>query len=180
MAQNTREVQIPRVVSTPPGPNHEPILPDGTITTHADIDPKHIVWIHGNQQSRIGVISEFSVAYVPNYGEAPLIPGRFHWVDRRLAENPQFQVNLSDALDAAFEREAEQSPLEYDPAPPYLYPDDSDEDFEEIQAHEEHQRSQIMQAALDDLSPTLFDDLLQETEDVAAVGVIAQTREESL
>lgn len=180
MVQNTREVLLPRIVSTSPGPNHEPILPDGTITTHAPIEPKHLVWVHGNQQSRIGVISEWSVAFVPEYGEVPLIPGRFHWVDRELSERPQFQALLSDALDAAFEQEADQSPPEYDPVPRYLDTKRYDETFEEIQLHDEQQRSLIMQAALDDLSPTLFDDLLQETEDVVSIGVVAQMREEVL
>ncbi|MEM7133211.1 MAG: hypothetical protein AAF702_43325 [Chloroflexota bacterium] len=174
MQNQTREVEIPRIISTEPSPCYEPILPDGTITLPSPIDPKHLVWIHGNHQSRIGVISEWEVAFVPEYGEVPLKPGQFHWMNRRLAESPQFQATLSDALDAVFEEEADQSPPEYEPAPPYLYRNrqDPDEDFEEIQDMEKHQQGFLLQAGFDTLSSTLVDDLLQETDDVAVAAIV--------
>lgn len=107
----------PRGTGSEPGPTYEPILPDGAITAKAEIEAKHIVWIQGNTQSRIGVIVEYGKAFVPEYGIVPL--KRFRWVNRKLAESPQLQELLNDAFDQAFEAEEGSEPVEYDPAPPY-------------------------------------------------------------
>ena len=125
---------------TEPGPTHEPILPDGTITCRAKIDPKYIVWIHGNRQSRIGVVVAYGQAFVPEYGIVPL--KRFRWVDRKLAQSLQLQQLLNDAFDLAFISEEGNAPVVYEPAPAYPTEErfDSwaiDESLEEVADNEE-------------------------------------------
>ena len=107
----------PRTIGTEPGPTYEPILPDGVLTTNEKIDPKRIVWIHGNTQSRIGVIVEYGKAFVPEYGVIPL--KNFRWVKRSLATAKQFQQLLAAEFDREFEAEARVTPVEYAPEPPY-------------------------------------------------------------
>lgn len=107
----------PYTAGTGPGPTFEPILPDGVITAKAEIDPKYIVWIHGNTQSRIGVIVEYGKAFVPEYGIVPL--KRFRWVNRKLAQSPELQRLLNDAFDQVFIAEEGNEPVEYEPAPVY-------------------------------------------------------------
>ena len=101
MVENSEEVKLPAIRGSAPGPCHEPILPDGMLTTRAEIDPKHIVWITGRTQSRIGVICAYGQAFVPEYGVLPL--KNFRWANRKLARSPGMQQLLNDALDEAFE-----------------------------------------------------------------------------
>ena len=107
----------PYTAGTGPGPTFEPILPDGVITSKAEIASKYIVWIHGNTQSRIGVIVEYGKAFVPEYGIVPL--KRFRWVNRKLAQSPELQRLLNDAFDQVFIAEEGNEPVEYEPAPAY-------------------------------------------------------------
>jgi len=102
---------------TEPGPTYEPILPDGTITCRAKIEAKYIVWIHGNRQSRIGVVVAYGQAFVPEYGIVPM--KRFRWVNRKLAQSLGLQQLLNDAFDQAFMAEEGRKPVEYEPAPAY-------------------------------------------------------------
>ena len=125
---------------TEPGPTYEPILPDGTITCRAEIDPKYIVWIHGNRQSRIGVVVAYGQAFVPEYGIVPM--KRFRWVDRKLAQSLELQQLLNDAFNLAFMAEEGHEPVEYEPAPAYATEErfDSwviDESLEEVADNEE-------------------------------------------
>ena len=95
---------MPQTRANEPGPCHEPILPDGVLSTPAEIQPKHLVWITGRTQSRIGVICGYGQAFVPEYGIVPL--KNFRWLDRKLVQ-PPLQRLLNDAMDEAFDVEAE-------------------------------------------------------------------------
>ena len=140
LADNTDLSEPMQTRWTEPGPTYEPILPDGAITCRAKIDPKYIVWIHGNRQSRIGVVIAYGQAFVPEYGIVPM--KRFRWVNRKLAESPALQKLLNDAFDQVFEAEEGSESLEYEPFPPYATEErfDSwaiDESLEEVADNEE-------------------------------------------
>ena len=115
LVENSQEVKLPQIRGAEPGPCHEPILSDGVLATRSEIDPKHIVWITGRTQSRIGMICAYGQAFVPEYGVLPL--KNFRWVNRKLARSPTLQRFLNDALDAAFEAEAHAAPPEYEAEP---------------------------------------------------------------
>lgn len=108
---------LPVIATAAPAPCYEPILPDGVLSTRAEIDANHLVWVQGNTSSRIGVIVGYNEVLVPGYGVLPL--KQFHWARAKLAASPLLQEHLNDALDALFEQEAAETPVEYDPAPPY-------------------------------------------------------------
>jgi hypothetical protein len=100
-------------------PLHEPILPEGLVSTREGIDAKHIVWVTGNTQSRLGVIVGFGEVFVPGFGVFELKKFKsFKWVKPRLARSPLLQNYLNDELDKLFEKDCQYAPLEYDPAPP--------------------------------------------------------------
>lgn len=156
---------------TEPGPTYEPILPDGTITTRAEIDPKYIVWIEGNRQSRIGVVVAYGQAFVPEYGIVPM--KLFRWVNRKLAQSPKLQRLLNDAFDLAFMAEEGNAPVEYDPAPAYAAEErfDSwaiDESLEEVADREEW----IAIAEADVRTPV--EQLAEEVGDTATAHAILQ------
>lgn len=172
LAENTDLSDPPRGTGSDPGPTYESVLPDGAITTRAEIEPKYIVWVQGNTQSRMSVIVAYGQAFVPEYGIVPL--KQFRWVNRKLAESDQVQKVLNDAFDQAFEAEEGSEPVEYDPAPPYLTADRyteggwSDEEGEEwgsttALAHAEHDAA------------SLVEQLTQELGDAEAAVAIAQT-----
>jgi hypothetical protein len=156
---------------TGPGPTYEPILPDGVITTKAEIDPKYIVWIHGNTQSRIGVIVEYGKAFVPEYGIVPL--KRFRWVNRKLAQSPKLQRLLNDAFDQAFIAEEGTAPVEYEPAPPYA----TDERFDtwaiDESLDEDIEAEELFDVAEKDVR-TPLEQLTEEVGDSATAHAILQ------
>ena len=171
LADHTDLSEPTQVKGTGPGPTYEPILPDGTITTSAEIDPKYIVWIEGNTQSRMGVIVAYGKAFVPEYGIVPL--KRFRWVNRKLAESSALQQQLNDEFDKAFEAEANAEPVEYDSAP--LYSTDArfdswvmDEPLEEVVEREE-----LFAVAEDDVR-TPVEQLTEEVGDAATAHAILQ------
>ena len=171
LADNADLSEPVRTRATEPGPTYEPILPDGTITTRAEIDPKYIVWIEGNRQSRIGVVVAYGQAFVPEYGIVPM--KRFHWVDRKLAQSLQLQQLLNDAFDLAFMVEERHEPVEYEPAPAYATEErfDSwaiDEPLEEIADNEEW----IAIAEADVRTPA--EQLAEEVGDTATAHAILQ------
>jgi hypothetical protein len=156
---------------TEPGPTYEPILPDGAIICRAKIDPKYIVWIHGNRQSRIGVVVAYGQAFVPEYGIVPL--KRFRWVNRKLAQSPKLQELLNDALDQAFVAEEGNEPVEYEPFPAYATEErfDSwaiDESLEEVADNEEW----VAMAEADVRTPV--EQLAEEVGDTATAHAILQ------
>ena len=175
-AENMPPVELPAIHGSAPGPCYEPIVPDGMVTTRAEIDPKHIVWITGKTQSRIGVICGWGEAFVPEYGVVPL--KNFRWVNRRLATSPGLQELLNDELDKAFEAEAEATPLAYDPAPPYG-PDerfDGEEWFWQ-QSTEETVAIEGALAAAERDALTLVEQLAEEIGDVETALEVAQMPE---
>ncbi len=139
-----------RVITTAePAPCYEPILPDGVLSTRAEIDAKHIVWVSGNTSSRIGVIVGYNEVFVPEYGVLPL--KNFRWANHQLAASPLLQERLNDELDTLFAKEADETPVEYDPAPPYdaasRY---SDEEFwEQTTGEEVDQQTALVMASRD-------------------------------
>ena len=156
---------------TEPGPTYEPILPDGTITCRAKMDPKYIVWIHGNRQSRIGVVVAYGQAFVPEYGIVPL--KRFHWVNRKLAQSPILQQLLNYAFDETFMTEEGNEPVEYEPFPAYATEErfDSwviDESLEEVADNEEW----VATAEADVRTPV--EQLAEEVGDTATAHAILQ------
>lgn len=100
-----------------PGPCYEPILPDGVLSTRAEIEANHLVWVQGHTSSRLGVIVGYNEVLVPGYGVLPL--KQFRWASEKLAASPLLQAHLNDELDELFNQEANATPVEYDPAPPY-------------------------------------------------------------
>jgi hypothetical protein len=148
-------------------------MTDGTITTRADIDPKHIVWITGRTQSRIGVICGWNQALVPEYGVVPL--KNFRWVKRTLATSSALQHLLNDTLDQAFEAEADAMPPAYDPAPSYDSAErfDDEEWFWQPTAEETVAIEAALASAERDALP-LAEQLLEETGDVETVLTVAQ------
>lgn len=143
----------PRGTGSEPGPTYEPILPDSAITTRAEIDAKHIVWIEGNTQCRIGVIVAYGQAFVPEYGIVPM--KRFRWASRKFAESPGVQMLLNDALDQAFEAEEGNSAVEYDPAPPYGREDRFDNWAQEEFGEDNLEREELMILAEGDVQTPL-------------------------
>ncbi len=172
MAENADLSDPPRGTGSDPGPTYEPILPDGAITVRAEIEPKYIVWVQGNTQSRMGVIVTYGQAFVPEYGIVPL--KRFRWVDRRLAESAQVQKVLNDALDQEFEVEEASEPVEYDPAPPYLSADRYTEGGWVDEEREECGSATAFAQAEQDAT-SLIEQLTQELGDPEAAVTIAQT-----
>lgn len=159
-----------------PGPCYEPIVPDGTISTRAEIDPKYIVWITGRTQSRIGVIVGGGEAFVPEYGFIPL--KHFRWVKRQLAASARVQQVLNDELDKAFELEAKGAPVEYDPAPSYSPKDRFDDEggeWKEIDG--EVVDREVALAVAEGDAMTLVEQLAEELGDAEAALAIAQTPE---
>jgi hypothetical protein len=174
LAENADLSDPPRGTGSDPGPTYEPILPDGAITTRAEIDPKYIVWVQGNTQSRMGVIVAYGQAFVPEYGIVPL--KQFRWVNRRLAESAQVQKVLNDAFDQAFETEEGSEPVEYDPAPPYLTADRYTEGgWSDEESEEWGSATALAQAEHD--ATSLVEQLTQELGDAEAAVAIAQTPE---
>ncbi len=170
MLENTEEVKIPQTRGTKPSACYEPILPDGVLSTSAEIDPRHIVWITGNTQSRIGVIREQGKALVPGYGMIPL--KNFRWVSRDLASSAIIQEQLGDALDEDFETERNANPVEYEPFPSYLSSLSFGNEPWSRTAQEEDR--ELASLAVSDYDATvLADDLLEETESVATAVAIA-------
>lgn len=156
---------------TEPGPTYEPILPDGAITCRSKIDPKYIVWIHGNRQSRIGVVVAYGQAFVPEYGIVPL--KRFRWVNRKLAQSPKLQGLLNDAFDETFMAEEGHEPVEYEPAPAYATEERFDnwaidESLEEVAENEDW----IAIAEADVRTPV--EQLAEEVGDIATAHAILQ------
>lgn len=176
LAKELHEGTTPAIRGSEPGPCYEPILPDGTITTRAEIDQQHLVWITGNTQSRIGVIVGYNEAFVPAYGIVPL--KRFRWVNKKLASSPVLQRMLNDELDKAFEEEANQVPVEYDPAP--FYTPENRFDYENPY-WEQTEEEAIMQEAAFALAErdtlTLVEQLTNEIGDVETALAIAQMPE---
>jgi hypothetical protein len=175
-AENLEPVELPAIRGSAPGSCYEPIVPDGMVTTRVEIDPRHIVWVTGRTQSRIGVICGWGEAFVPEYGVIPL--KNFRWVNRRLATSPGLQALLNDELDRAFEAEADATPLEYDPAPPY----GPDERFDESewfwqQSPEETTAIEGALAAAERDTLTLVEQLMEETGDVETAITVAQMPE---
>jgi hypothetical protein len=166
----------PRIHGTDPGPCYEPILPDGAITTRADFDPNHLVWITGKTQSRIGVIVAYGQAFVPEYGVVPL--KHFRWVKRSLARHPTLQRLLNDAFDQAFAEEADATPVAYDPAPAYR-PDErfAEEAWFWEPTTEEHISSAAAIATAERDALTLVEQLMEEIGDVETALTIAQSPE---
>jgi len=159
-----------------PGPCYEPIVPDGTISTRAEIDPKYIVWITGRTQSRIGVIVGGGEAFVPEYGFIPL--KNFRWVKQQLAASAWVQKVLNDELDKAFEREAKGAPVEYDPAPSYSPEDRFDDEGREWQATDDDSvDKEVALAVAEGDVMTLVEQLTEELGDAEAALAIAQTPE---
>lgn len=159
-----------------PGPCYEPILPDGTISTRAEIDPKYIVWITGRTQSRIGVIVGYNEAFVPEYGIVPL--KNFRWVNRKFAALPGVQNVLNDELDKAFEIEVEGVPVEYDPAPRYTPEERFDEEAAEWQQTDaDAVDNEVALAMAEGDVMTLVEQLTEELGDAEAALAIAQTPE---
>ena len=159
-----------------PGPCYEPIVPDGTISTRAEIDPKYIVWITGRTQSRIGVIVGYNEAFVPEYGIVLL--KNFRWVNRKFATSPGVQNVFNDELDKAFVAESKGVPVEYDPAPSYT-PEDrfDDESADWQQTDEDAVDNEVVLAVAEGDAMTLIEQLTEELGDAEAALAIAQTPE---
>lgn len=156
---------------TEPGPTYEPILPDGTITCRAKINPKYIVWIEGNRQSCIGVVVAYGQAFVPEYGVVPM--KRFRWVDCKLAQSLQLQQLLNEAFDLAFMAEEGHEPVEYEPFPAYATEErfDSwaiDESLEQVADNE------VWVAIAEDDVRTPVEQLAEEVGDIATAHAILQ------
>jgi hypothetical protein len=135
------------------------------------MDPKYIVWIHGNRQSRIGVVVAYGQAFVPEYGIVPL--KRFHWVNRKLAQSPILQQLLNYAFDETFMTEEGNEPVEYEPFPAYATEErfDSwviDESLEEVADNEEW----VATAEADVRTPV--EQLAEEVGDTATAHAILQ------
>jgi len=159
-----------------PGPCYEPIVPDGTISTRAEIDPKYIVWITGRTQSRIGVIVGYNEAFVPEYGIVPL--KNFRWVNRKFAASPDVQNVLNDELDKAFEAEAKGVPVEYDPAPSYTPEERFDDEAADWQQTDEDTiNSDVALAVAESDAMTLVEQLTEDLGDADAALAIAQMPE---
>ena len=175
MVENSEEVKLPEIRGSEPGPCHEPILPDGMLATRAEIDPKHIVWITGRTQSRIGVICAYGQAFVPEYGVLPL--KNFRWVNRKLARSPGMQRLLNDALDDAFEAEADATPVEYEAEPGWTPEEhfDNQADWFWEQTEEEHMVGDAALAEAERDTLTLAEQLSEEIGDWDAVMTVAQT-----
>jgi len=177
MLENSEEVKLPETRGAAPGPCHEPILPDGALSTPAEIQPKHIVWITGRTQSRIGVICGYGQAYVPEYGVLPL--KNFRWADRRLAATPGLQRLLNDALDEASEIEAAAEAVEYEPYPAWTPQErfDNRADWFWEQTEEERMAGDaaLVEAERDTL--TLAEQLSEETGEWEAAMAVAQAPE---
>lgn len=172
LAENADLSDPPQGSGSDPGPTYEPILPDGAITIRAEIEPKYIVWVQGNTQSRMGVIVAYGQAFVPEYGIVPM--KHFRWVNRKLAESDQVQKVLNDALDQAFEAEEGSEPVEYDPAPPYLTADRYTEGgWADEESEEWGSATALAQAEQD--ATSLIEQLTQELGDAEAAVAIAQT-----
>ena len=91
----------------------------------------------------------YAQAFVPEYGIVPM--KRFRWVNRKLAESPQLQEFLNDALDQAFEAEEGREPVEYDPAPPYSTNERYDAWPEENSWEENLEQEEVMALAEGDV-----------------------------
>ena len=170
----SEEAKLPAIRGSESAPCHEPILPDGILATHAEIDPIHIVWITDRTQSRIGVICAYGQAFVPEYGVLPL--KNFRWVNRRLARSPALQRLLYDALDDAFETEADATPVEYDAEPGWT-PDerfDNQADWFWEQTEEERMASDAALAEAEQDTLTLAEQLAEEIGDWDAALTVAQ------
>ncbi len=176
LGEHLPPVELPTLRGSAPGPCYEPIMTDGMVTTRAEIDPKHIVWITGRTQSRIGVICGWNQALVPEYGVIAL--KNFRWVNRKLATAPAFQELLNDELDKAFEAEVEATPVEYDPAPTYRPGERfDDEEWFWQQTEAEAISSEAALAAAERDALTLVEQLVAETEDMETAVAIAQMPE---
>ena len=119
MVEHTRQRTMPERHDVEPGSTAWDIE-DGTLTTNAEIDAADMVWVTGKTQSRIGVLRDGTDVLVPDYGHIPLEQARHtERVDPARAEQPALQRIMADALDLAFEQEADASPVAYEPAPGY-------------------------------------------------------------
>ena len=176
-AEVTEGRNAPELRGSAPGPCHEPIFPDGVLAARAEIDPKHIVWVTGRTQSRIGVICAYGQAFVPGYGVIAL--RNFRWVDRRLAHSAALQQYLNDALDEAFEVEARATPVEYSAEPNWLPEDRFDHQagwfWEQTDSEAQEAQAAIAEAERDTL--TLAEQLAEETEDWETALAVAQMPE---
>lgn len=172
MLDNTKELALPQAIGSRGGIAIDDEISDGVLSTQAPIDPKHIIWMTGNTQSRIGVISEWEKVFIPDYGIIRL--QNFRWVNRSLAVNPQFQDLLATHLDAAFAEEAGSTPVEYNSSPA----SDPEERLDNgqwfwQQADEEAWASETLAALPTTASQSLIEMLAQETESVVTVVDVA-------
>lgn len=172
MLEKTHELPIPKATSSREGITIDDEISDGVLSTQAPIDPKHIVWMTGNTQSRIGVLSEWEKVFIPEYGVIRL--QNFRWVNRSLATSPQFQDLLATHLDMAFIEEADRTPVEYNPTTASDPQDRLDQgQWFWQQADDEARLSETLAALPVTASQGLIDMLAQETESVAAVVNVA-------
>jgi hypothetical protein len=168
LANNLPPQKVSPIHTSDPSPLYEPILPDGTISTRADIDPKHIVWVTGRTQSKIGVIVGWNEVFVPGVGVLNLKDlEMMRWVNRDLASSPIMQERLNNELDQLFGVEAATTPPEYDAAPEYnTYDRDSygGEIWEQSADEELEQKTAIAQAERDNM--TQIEQLAEELGDI--------------
>ncbi len=160
MVEHTRQRTMPERHDVEPGSTAWDIE-DGTLTTNAEIDAADMVWLTGRTQSRIGVLRDGTDVLVPEYGHISLEKARhIERVDPARAEQPALQRIMADALDMAFEQEADVSPVEYEPAPDHGQENRFDTPEQRLGKGEDTERQ--------------LDALVQETEHWAAVDAVIE------
>ena len=121
------------------------------------------------------MICAYGQAFVPEYGVLPL--KNFRWVNRKLARSPGMQKLLNDALDEAFEAEADATPVEYEAEPGWTPEEhyDNQADWFWEQTEEEQMVGDAALAEADRDTLTLAEQLSDEIGDWDAVMAVAQT-----
>ena len=112
---------------------------------------------------------------MPEYGVLPL--KNFRWVNRKLARSPGMQRLLNDALDEAFEAEADATPVEFDPEPGWAPEErfDNQADWFWEQTEKERMAGDAALAEAERETLTLAEELSEEIGDWDAVMAVAQT-----
>lgn len=176
LAQQTTARPIPKANGSVEGVCVIEEIEDGVLDTQAKIEAKHLVWVTGKMQSRIGIIWGWGQVYVPEFGVMPLRD--FRWVDRKLAQCPQLQAKLGAYLDAEFEKEADATPVEYEPTSTTNARERLDEsDWFWHQDEADAWQSEASSAIGGEVRDALIETLAYDTESVEAVVDLAQWEE---